>query len=127
MDVEEISFDNCDVYGLTPDELVGDDYGPTQALAGELRKAGVPGIRVPSAALPGTENLVLFGPRVLQPYLFAPVVPDEVPTGHLSDGARPPAEVGPFVRWFGHPHAALEHWKTTGTHYVLHDPQATRW
>lgn len=44
---------------------------------------------VPSAALPGTHNLILFGVRVLNPFLRAPLTPEEVPTGHLSDGARP--------------------------------------
>ncbi|MGH7080644.1 MAG: RES family NAD+ phosphorylase, partial [Acetobacteraceae bacterium] len=38
---------------------------PTQDLADRMRAAGSQGIIVPSAALPGTESLVLFGIRLL--------------------------------------------------------------
>ena len=125
--VAHITFDNCSTYGITPDELVGDDYGPTRALAAAVRELGMPGLRVPSAALPGTENVVLFGARVLHPYLAAAITPEEVPTGHLSDGARTPAEVVHIVRWFGAAHTTLDEWKATGTFEVLDDPPATRW
>lgn len=33
-----------------------------------------------------------------------PLAPEEIPTGHLSDGARSPREVARHVRWFGTPH-----------------------
>lgn len=82
---------------------------------------------MPSAALPGTDNLVLFGARVSHPCLAEPLSTDEVPTGHLSDGARPPAEVAALVRWLGAPHTVLEQWKATGTFDVLRGPFATRW
>jgi RES domain-containing protein len=125
-DVVRITFDDCSKHGITPDELVGDDYTPTQALADDVRAKGLAGLIVPSAALPGTENLVLFGARVLHPYLATPFSVDEVPTGHLSDGARPPAEVTALVRWSGTPHTALEQWKSTGTFDMLDDPLAIR-
>jgi hypothetical protein len=82
---------------------------------------------VPSAALPGTHNLVLFGVRVLNPFLTKPLMPEEIPTGHLTDGARPPAEVAPHVRWFGTPHSAAEQWKSTGKYDPFDDPTPTRW
>lgn len=124
----DITFDNCvSDYGITAEELVGEDYAPTQALAAGLRVAGVPGFRVPSAALPGTDNLILFGPRVVHPYLEVPVAPEECPTGHLSDGARPAREVLPLVRWKGAPHSALDVWVATGTYEKLDDPLAVRW
>lgn len=82
---------------------------------------------VPSAALPGTHNLILFGARVLNPFLGAPLTPEEIPTGHLSDGARSPEEVAPHVRWFGTPHKAAEQWKATGNYDLFDDPIATRW
>lgn len=125
--LEHVTFDNCDEFGITADELVGDDYRPTQGLSDGLRGHGVPGIRVPSAALPGTENVVVFGARVLQPYMTTPASAVDVPTGHLTDGARPPAEVASMVRWFGTPHTALEEWKVTGKVTSLQDPRATRW
>jgi RES domain len=126
-DVAGVDFDDCARYGLTPDELVGDDYTRTQALAGVLRATGATAMVAPSAALPGSHNLILFGVRVLNPFLGEPLTPEEVPNGHLTDGARPPAEVAPHVRWFGAPHRAVEQWKLTGSYDLFDDPIATRW
>jgi RES domain len=126
-DVAGVDFDDCARYGLTPDELVGDDYTRTQALAGVVRATGATAMVAPSAALPGSHNLILFGVRVLNPFLGEPLTPEEVPNGHLTDGARPPAEVAPHVRWFGAPHTAVEQWKLTGSYDLFDDPIATRW
>jgi len=124
----DVTFDNCTSdYGITPQELVGDDYAPTQALAAHLRDSGVTGFTAPSAALPGTDNLILFGPRVAHPYLVDPVTPEECPTGHLSDGARPAREVLPLVHWKGTTHSALDVWVASGTYEKLDDPLAARW
>jgi RES domain len=122
-----VDFDDCGTYGLTADELIGDDYTPTQALADVIRNSGAAAMIAPSAALPGTHNLILFGVRILNPYLATPLAPEEVPTGHLTDGARPPAEVAAHVRWFGAPHIAVEQWKATGSYDLFDDPIATRW
>jgi hypothetical protein len=126
-DIVPIDFDNCGDHGIDPDELVGDDYQATQALADRSRNAGIAGIRVPSAALPGTDNLILFGPRVLHPYLLPPFTLEEVRTGHLTDGARPPAEVAALVRWLGTEHPSLTEWQATGAYSKLDDPFALRW
>jgi RES domain len=126
-DVTRVDFGDCTSYGLTPDELVGDDYIPTQGLADVVRGSGATAMRVPSAALPGTDNLILFGTRILHPFLSAPLMPEEVPTGHLTDGASSPEEVAGDVRWFGTPHRAAEQWKATGNYDLFDDPAATRW
>ncbi len=119
----DITFDNCaSDYGVAPEQLVGDDHGPTQALAARLRAMGARGFTVPSAALPGTGNLILFGPRVLHPYLATPVTAEECRTGHLSDGARPARELLPLVRWKGAAHSALDTWVATGIYEELDDP-----
>ncbi|WP_343575364.1 RES family NAD+ phosphorylase [Mycobacterium sp.] len=123
----QIDFDDCVTYGLTADELIGDEYAPTQALAHAVRNCGAAAMVVPSAALPGTHNLILFGVRILNPFLGDPLTPEEIPTGHLTDGARPPAEVAPHVRWIGAPHTAAEQWKATGSYDPFDDPIATRW
>lgn len=47
-------------WGLGTGDLVDDDWSACHTAARRLRAAGVDTIRVPSAALPGTENLVLF-------------------------------------------------------------------
>lgn len=126
-DPVRVDFGDCADYGLTPDELVGDDYAPTQALADRVRDAGATALIVPSAALPGTHSLVLFGVRVLHPFLWAPLTAEEIRTGHLTDGARPAAEVMPHVRWLGGRHSSVEQWKRTGRYERFDDPGATRW
>lgn len=126
-DVTRVDFDDCTRYGLTADELVGDDYTRTQGLADVVRSGGATAMRVPSAALPGTDNLILFGARVLNPFLGDPLTPDEIPTGHLTDGARSPQEVARYVRWFDTPHKAAEQWKATGRYDLFDDPIVTRW
>jgi hypothetical protein len=126
-DVTQLDFDDCRSYGRTVDELVGDDYSATQALADAVRARGAAAMVAPSAALPGTHNLIMFGVRLLHPFLWEPLMPEEIPTGHLTDGARPAAEVAGHVRWFGTAHAAAEQWKLTGTYNLFDDPTATRW
>src|SRR6478672_7174194 len=100
-DGKRVDFDDCETYGRTADELVGDDYGATQELADAVREGGAAAMIVPSAALPGTHNLVVFGICLLHPFLSKPLIPEEIPTGHLTDGARAAAEVADYVRWRG--------------------------
>jgi hypothetical protein len=126
-DVKRVDFDECATYGCTPDELIGDDYAPTQLLADEVRASGASVMVVPSAALPGTHNLILSGVRVLHPFLWQPFAPEEIPTGHLTDGARVAAGVASHVRWFGSEHSAVAQWKATGSYDVFEDHFATRW
>jgi RES domain len=125
--VVDLSFETAESYGITPEDLVGSDYGATQAVADRLRGDGVPGLRVPSAALPGTDNLVLFGPKLAHPYLEASVTPEECQTGHLSDAARPAREVLPLVRWSGTGHSALAEWRATGNYRAFDEPLPLRW
>lgn len=117
-----VTFDNAGSYGLDPTQLVGEDLTPTQRFAERMIEEGAAGLVAPSAALPGTEIGVLFGQRVMVPYLADPIDPDiEVPTGHVADGAVP-GEVVPYVRWKGEAHAVLEEWLTTGVAPAFVDP-----
>lgn len=53
--------------GVTADDLTGDDYATTQAIATAARQAGFAGVLAPSAALPGRQTLVVLAagmPRV---------------------------------------------------------------
>jgi hypothetical protein len=118
----EITFDNCTDYSIEPAQLVADNYFFTQDLADGFHAGGLAGIKVPSAALPGTDNLVLFGPRVADDYLGEPVPPEELSTGHLTDYAHPSPELWPYVRWIGMPHSALSDWKSSGVYERFHDP-----
>jgi hypothetical protein len=74
-DVVQISFDEPDP--LSAEDLVDDDLTACQDFAAALRAdpAGPDAIIAPSAALPGTRNLILLGPRVLAPYLVDAIDP----------------------------------------------------
>lgn len=109
-DLPEITFATAERFGITAEQLVDDDYGPCQELAVALR-AQVEGVIVPSAALPGTRNVVLFGPRVAAPYLTHPVSTLDVPASITADGARPPVSLMSVVRFAGDAHAALSAWR----------------
>lgn len=66
----ELTYENARDWDLEPGDLVGDDQGPCQDLAQRLRNdPGLPGaLTVPSAALPGTRNLVILDERVAVDY-----------------------------------------------------------
>lgn len=105
-----IDFDSAAGWGIDPAHLVGDDYTPCQALAQSLRLR-FRGLIVPSAALPGTWNIVLFGPRAISPYGLPP--PDEeqdLPSALLSEHGGPPGSLLGVVCYRGSPHAGLEAW-----------------
>jgi hypothetical protein len=116
-----VDFDNASSYGIDPEALVGEGYGPTQALAAQLRSQGATGLLVPSAALPGTGLAVVFGPRLLFPYLHDPMDEEQIATAHVSDSFAPP-EVAPHVRFRGTAHAALVEWRASGRDVLFYDP-----
>jgi hypothetical protein len=103
----EITLSNADDFGLDATSLVADDPSRCQDLGGRLRDE-VPGIVVPSAALPGTRNVVLFGPRVGSPYLLDPVSEVDVPASVTAHAGRPILSLLDVVRFKGEPHAELE-------------------
>ena len=106
-----IDFDTASSFALNPAQLVGDDFGPCQQLARNLR-SGYRGLIVPSAALPGTSNLVLFGPRAMSPYeLDAPDDDLDVPTSLISEHGGPPSSLFEIVCHRGRPHAGLTAWR----------------
>ncbi len=107
-----IDFPDAHAAGITPEELVMEDYTICQDLAEGARRAGEVALLVPSAALPGTSTLVLLGPRVLIPWQLEPVDLDvDVPAAVTADQAGPPMALLPHVRWRGHPPAGVEAWR----------------
>jgi hypothetical protein len=106
-----IGFAEAPGHGLRPGDLVSVDLRACHRLADRLRAQGVPGAIVPSAALPGTDNVVLFGERAAAPYLVEPLSPVDVPSSLTADGGRPPLGVLERVRRRGEPHAGLEAWR----------------
>ncbi len=118
-----IDFDNAEQHGMRARELIADDWSRCQALADELRAdPGRPkALCVPSAALPGTRNLVLFGARVGMPYSFTPIEETDIPLTLCAAGARPPDSLLELVRHRGDEHPELSAWER-GERYRLVEP-----
>jgi hypothetical protein len=96
------------------DVWVADDYMACQDLADALRESGRAGMIVPSAALPGTRNLVVFGGRTTAPYDLSGLGETEVSasiTGEHGSGLETLVEL---VRFHGDPHP--------GGDYVFREP-----
>ena len=108
----EITFDDAVSLGIDAADLVSEDYTVCQELADEARRRGESALIVPSAALPGTETVVILGPRVLSPWQFPPIdIQVDVPAAVAGDRAGAPLAVLPHVRWRGDPHRQLVAWK----------------
>ena len=121
-----IGFADAGAHGLRPGDLVSDDLRACHRLADRLRAAGEPGAIVPSAALPGTDNVVLFGERAAAPYLVEPLSEIDVPASLTADGGRPPLGVLDRVRRRGRPHAALEAFRS-GEPFAFTEPSWAEW
>ncbi len=120
-DLPEITFDSAGDHGLKARDLVADDPARCRRLATALRRTGTPGIVVPSAALPGTRNVVLFGPRVGSPYLLEPLGEVDVPASITAHAGRPVASLIDRVRYRGDVHAGLRAWQR-GDAYAFDEP-----
>jgi hypothetical protein len=94
----EVTLSNADDLGLEASSLVA---------GGRLRDE-VSGTVVPSAALPGTRNVVLFGPRVGSPYLLEPISAVDVPASITGHAARPILSLLDVVRFKNDLHSELE-------------------
>lgn len=103
----EITLATAEDFGLEATGLVADDASRCQELGTRLRDE-VPGIVVPSAALPGTRNVVLLGPRVGSPYLVDPISAVDVPASITAHAARPILSLLDVVCFKGELHAELE-------------------
>jgi hypothetical protein len=91
------------------DAWVADDYRACQDLADALREAGRPGAIVPSAALPGTRNVVLFGGRATAPYQDAVVRRADVPASITGEHGCSLTTLVGLVRFRGAPHPGGGH------------------
>jgi len=90
------------------DAWVGDDYAPCQDLAATLRESDRPGAIVPSAALPGTQNVVLFGGRAAAPYQGALTRPTEVQASIAGEHGCALETLVPLVRFRGQRHPGAD-------------------
>lgn len=108
-----LTFDNAGDHGLAADELVADDHRACQAWADGVRAdVTLPHVWVvPNAALAGTENVVVFGGRVLSPFHLPPIDREvDLPATILGDVSSLPPVVIPQTRLRGQKHDGFEAW-----------------
>lgn len=112
--------------GIEPEDLVGDDYGVTRAwLDGVLRSTPrLQALVVPSAALPGTENLVVVGARRPSPYPGPARRAVDLPVAAMGLQARAIERLPAQVHRFGvTPHPAVAAFRA-GRPYGFRQPSA---
>lgn len=121
-----VSFDTASDFGLSPDELVADDYGPCQSAAAAMHTGGIRSFLAPSAALAGTVNLVVIAPAVVIDYHSEPLDEVDWPTGMLAQDGRCPERLWNHVhfRRVTTEHPGLAAWRA-GTEYVFEQPEVT--
>jgi hypothetical protein len=126
VDADRVTFDTAASFGLEPEQLISDDHGACRRLGEQRLDLELPNaLTVPSAALPGTENLVVFGPLVRSPYSAEPLSPDDVPVSVAADSARPPETLLPLVRHHGDPHDEYVAWRR-GDSFRFREPRVDR-
>ncbi len=105
--VDYSTFELAKAAGFDPAALVSDDYERCQAEARWLVSHNARGVLAPSAALPGSTNLTLFGPRVRVRWGTPVQLASSVPAQPISTGAPPPG-LTERVRYYGQREPMLE-------------------
>jgi hypothetical protein len=101
------TFEEAGRAGFPPDALIDEDYSRCQEEGGRLRDAGYQGVLAPSAALPGSLNLTLFGPRIASRWGSQPALASSIPATKIAVGS-PPEGIVARVRHRGEPDPAYE-------------------
>jgi RES domain-containing protein len=104
--VDYSTFELADQASFPPEALVEDDHERCQAEAEWLKSRGVKGVLSPSAALPDSVSLTLFGARVEIQWASQPRLASQLPVQLLSR-SHPPRGLASRVRFFGSPHPSL--------------------
>jgi RES domain-containing protein len=104
--VDYRTFELADAAGFEAEALVSDDHERCQKEAQWLLEQGARGVLSPSAALPGSSSLALFGPRVCVPWGTRVELSSSIPAQKLATG-HPPAGLTRRVRHHGQPEPLL--------------------
>lgn len=105
--VDYRTFEKAEEAGFPPEALVDDDHERCRREARRLMGLGARGVLSPSAALPGSINLTLFGPRVEVRWGAMPGVASAIPAQRIATGHPPPGLLE-RVRFFGDTHDLLD-------------------
>jgi hypothetical protein len=119
----ELTFETADRFGLRAEDLVGDDQDACRALARTFRSDGPAAFVAPSAALPGTHNLVVLEPHVLVAWNQVPIDEIDWPGSLAAQDGRCPEGLWEVVHYRGSDtkHAALAAWKK-GEEFMFEEP-----
>ena len=122
----ELTFDAAADFGLDPADLVADDHDPCRALADRFRSGGPSTFLAPSAALPGTTNLIVLAPRVLTSWSAEPIDDQDWPGSLASQDGRCPEGLWDLVHYraAATAHPAFEAW-TNGERFSFQEPEVT--
>lgn len=104
------TFEKAEMAGFSPDALIDDDHSRCQEEGRRLRAAGFQGVLAPSAALPNSLNLTLFGPRIASTWQLRPLLASSIPAMKIAVGAPPEGIVG-RVRHRGEKHELFEEFR----------------
>jgi RES domain-containing protein len=105
--VDYSTFEKAESAGFPPEALVADDSERCQAEADWLISHGVAAVLAPSAALPGSVNVTVFGARVEVSWTTERRLTSQMPVQRLQTSA-PPVGLTSRVRYFGEAHVGLE-------------------
>jgi RES domain len=122
----DLSFDNAAAFGLRPVDLVDDDWGACRAVGESFRSSGPSAFTAPSAALPGTTNLIVLEPHVLVSYNQVPFDDIDWPGTMTSQEGRCPDGLWDLVHYRASAtkHAALDAWER-GDAFEFEEPEVS--
>jgi RES domain len=106
--VDYSTFAKAESAGFPAEALVDDDHEYCQREAQRLFSLGAGGVVSPSAALPGSVNLTLFGQRVPIQWSANVEISRAIPVQRIATG-QPPEGLVSRVRYFGETHSGLVH------------------
>lgn len=101
------TFERADAAAFSPDALIDEDYRRCQDEGRRLRDAGYQGVLAPSAALPDSLNLTLFGARIASRWHVPPTLSSSIPATKIAIGS-PPEGIVFRVRQRGERHSVYE-------------------
>jgi hypothetical protein len=104
--VDYSSFEKAEAAGFPAEALVEDDHERCQKEAQRLRSLGARALLTPSAALPGSANLTVFGPRAPVSWNTTVRLASTIPVQRLSQGSAPRG-LSARVRYYGQAHSRL--------------------
>lgn len=104
--VDYSTFEKAEAAGFPAEALVEDDHERCRTEAGWLRGHNVRGLLSPCAALPGSTNLTLFGPRTQGDWNTNVRLASTLPTQRIAQG-HPPPGLASRTRFRGQEHDDL--------------------